>query len=256
MADLTAGAPPTLDASQARELAWLDQAQMVEVDRVMMDDLGISLIQMMEHAGRHLAALARDRFLDGDVTGARVAVLAGTGGNGGGGITAARHLHTWGADVTLASTRELDQIQGVPGDQARTAARLGVRSVVGAPPRAGSGTRFDLVIDAVIGYSLRGLPEGMVADLIAWAGAAPAPVLSLDLPSGVDASSGRAHGLSIVPEATLTLAMPKEGLRLAGPDRVGALYLADIGVPTSAYHPLVGRPIRSPFNRSDIVRIW
>lgn len=229
---------------------------MVEVDRVMMHDLGISLIQMMEHAGRHLAALARDRFLDGDVTGARVAVLAGSGGNGGGGITAARHLHTWGADVTLVSTRELDQVKGVPGDQARSTRRVGIPSIVGAPPNDSSGSPWELVIDAVIGYSLRGLPEGMVADLITWAGAARAPVLSLDLPSGVDASSGRAHDVSIAPDATLTLAMPKEGLRLAGPHRVGELYLADIGVPTSVYHPLVGRAIRSPFSRSDIVRIW
>ena len=251
-----AGPPPTLDEMQARELAWLDQAQMIEVDRAMMHDLHIGLIQMMEHAGRHLAALARDRFLDGDVTGARVAVLGGSGGNGGGGMTAARHLHTWGADVTLASTRELDQIDGVPGDQARTLQVLGVPSVVGAPPRDASGAQWDLVIDAVIGYSLRGLPAGAAAALITWAGEVPAPVLSLDLPSGVDASSGRAPGLSIEPDSTLTLAMPKEGLRLAGPDRVGELYLADIGVPARVYGPLVGRPIRSPFSRSDIVRLW
>lgn len=112
------------------------------------------------------------------------------------------------------------------------------------------------LIDAVIGYSLRGLPAGVVADLITWAGAVPTPVLSLDLPSGIDASSGRAPGLSIEANATLTLAMPKEGLRLAGPDRVGELYLADIGVPPTVYDPLVGRPIRSPFSRSDIVRLW
>ena len=68
----------------ADELGWLDEPQMVEVDRVMIEDLGIELLQMMENAGRNLATLIIDRFAPGSVT-----VLAGSGGNGGGGLVAA-----------------------------------------------------------------------------------------------------------------------------------------------------------------------
>ena len=73
--------------------------QMREVDRAMIEDYGISLVQMMENAGRNLAQLARQRFLDGDPRGRRVLVLAGTGGNGGGGLVCARRLRNWGAEV-------------------------------------------------------------------------------------------------------------------------------------------------------------
>ena len=65
-------------------LPWLTTAQMIEVDRIMIDDLGIGLAQMMESAGRDLAQLTRVRFLGGDPRGRRVVVLAGPGGNGGG----------------------------------------------------------------------------------------------------------------------------------------------------------------------------
>ncbi len=76
--------------------------QMREVDRAMIEDFGISLVQMMENAGRNLAQLARQRFLDGDPRGRRVVVLAGTGGNGGGGLVCARRLHNWGAEVEVS----------------------------------------------------------------------------------------------------------------------------------------------------------
>lgn len=85
-------------------IPFITTAQMIEVDRAMIEDYGVTLIQMMENAGRELATLARWRFLatdDGDhprePRGKRVIVLAGTGSNGGGGLVCARRLHGWGA---------------------------------------------------------------------------------------------------------------------------------------------------------------
>ncbi len=66
-----------------RDIPYLTTEQMIEVDRAMMEDYQIILIQMMENAGRNLADLARKRFLGGDAAEKRVAVLAGTGGNDG-----------------------------------------------------------------------------------------------------------------------------------------------------------------------------
>jgi NAD(P)H-hydrate repair Nnr-like enzyme with NAD(P)H-hydrate epimerase domain len=75
--------------------------QMIEVDRAMMQDFRIELIQMMENAGRTLAHLTRVRFFDGDLREKNVVVLAGTGGNGGGALVCACRLHTWGAHVCI-----------------------------------------------------------------------------------------------------------------------------------------------------------
>ena len=83
----------------------VDTAEMIEVDRAMIEDYHIELIQMMENAGRNLAHLARMRFLDGDPREKRVLVMAGGGGNGGGALVAARRLHNWGGNVTRVNVR-------------------------------------------------------------------------------------------------------------------------------------------------------
>ena len=83
----------------AEEIPFLTTRQMIEVDRLMTAEYGIDLVRMMENAGRNLARLAVDRFFDGDPSGKRVTVLAGTGGNGGGVLVAARRLHAWGACI-------------------------------------------------------------------------------------------------------------------------------------------------------------
>ncbi|MEM8705874.1 MAG: NAD(P)H-hydrate epimerase [Actinomycetota bacterium] len=198
---------------------WLTEAQMVEVDRVMIEDLGIELIQMMENAGRNLAQLAIDRYSP-----ARVAVCCGSGGNGGGGMVAARHLANRGVAVEVVTTRAADELRGVPAHQRRILGAMGV-------PVVDAWSDVDLLLDAVIGYSLRGAPIGRSQALIDAMNDEPAPVLSLDTPSGLDVTTGATPGSVVSADATLTLAAPKVGLADAG--EVGALFVADISVPPS-----------------------
>jgi NAD(P)H-hydrate epimerase len=92
--------------------------------------------------------------------------------------------------------------------------------------------RADLIVDALIGYSLQAAPRGTAADLIQWANGTGAPILALDVPSGVDATTGETPGDAISPRWTMTLALPKTGLLRAS---TGELFLADIGIPEGAY---------------------
>jgi NAD(P)H-hydrate epimerase len=87
----------------------------------------------------------------------------------------------------------------------------------------------DLVIDALIGYSLHGDPGPRFAELITWANSRPSPMLALDTPSGLDVTTGRQSAPCVRASATMTLALPKTGL--AGSAMTGRLYLADISVP-------------------------
>ena len=221
----------------------------------MVEDYGIELLQMMENAGRNLAALARRRFLDGDAAGRRVAVLAGSGGNGGGGMVAARHLHNWGAEIGVLTTRPEEVYRGVPARQFAILRRMGLRVEW---VEQSSGLRDpDLVLDAVIGYSLLGSPEGPAAALIRWANEHGAPVLSLDVPSGLDSTSGEVRDPTVRATATMTLALPKTGLvsETAKPV-VGELYLADIGVPPSLYRgPGLELEVGAIFGEAEVVRI-
>lgn len=229
--------------------------QMIEVDRLMAEQYGIDLIQMMENAGRNLAHLARERFLEGDPRGQNIIVLAGTGGNGGGALVAARRLHNYGAEVRVYVTRPDAAFSAVPGHQLAILRRMGVPV---APAEAvESGGPADLVLDGIIGYSLKGNPRSSAATLIQWANLQPAPILALDIPSGLDGSTGDAHEPTIRATATMTLALPKTGLFAAGAiPLTGELYLADISVPPGLYaSPALQIDVGPIFADSDIIRL-
>ena len=90
--------------------------QMREGDRLLIEEYGIELIQMMENAGRSLALLVK-RLLEDVVEDRTIVVLAGRGNNGGGGLAAARHLHNWGAWVQVLCTHQPEEYSGVPAHQ-------------------------------------------------------------------------------------------------------------------------------------------
>lgn len=228
----------------------IDARGMTEVDLLMTESYGISLPQMMENAGRSLATLARQRFFDGNTAGRAVTVLAGSGGNGGGALTAARRLALWGAHVTLVLSSPREAMTQVPGIQLNILDKMGIEPF-DQPP-----THSDLIVDGLIGYSLRGAPRGRSLDLIEWANGADVPVLSLDVPSGFDSQTGELHPTSIQANATLTLALPKKGLQApALSHAVGDLYLADISVPPDLYSRL-STPREVPaFSVSDLLRL-
>ena len=231
--------------------------EMAAVDQAMVEDYGIDLIQMMENAGRALAALARDRFLDGDPQGKTVVILAGPGGNGGGVMVAGRRLHGWGATILTVLAQEPDRFAPVPAKQLAILHRLGVEVLSsGQLAAAPNSPTPDLVIDGVIGYSLRGDPHGGAEALIRWSGSAGVPILALDVPSGMDATSGDVHEATVRATATLTLALPKTGL-VSDPARahVGELYLADIGIPPQLYSEIHLPDPGALFAKSDLVRL-
>lgn len=229
--------------------------QMIEVDRAMMEDYNIGLIQMMENAGRNLAHLARDRFLKGNPRGKTIIVLAGSGGNGGGALVFARHLHNWGAKVEVHLSKDPKNCQGVPAHQLDIIQRMQIVTHHPDPNTHLPNTQTaDLIIDGLIGYSLSGAPRGTTGNLIRWTNTQTAPVLSLDAPSGLDTTSGEVFDPAIKATATMTLALPKQGLR-QNASVVGELYLADISVPPELYLKYLGLEVGPIFAESNIVRI-
>jgi NAD(P)H-hydrate epimerase len=230
-------------------------AQMLEVDRLMVQDYHVDLLQMMENAGRNLAELAR-RLLGGSVQGRRIAVWCGTGNNGGGGMAAARHLHNWGADVGVRLVGDPQRVKDAPARQLRILRALGLASGTAPQPPA-QPEDADLVIDALIGFGLSGDPTGEAASAIRRLNESGKPVLALDLPSGLDATNGRPGKPCIRATATLTLALPKSGLLAAEAGFwVGELYLADIGVPPELYAaPSLRLGAGAWFARESIIRL-
>ena len=156
-------------------------AQMREVDRIMVDELHIELLQMMENAGRCLAAHTRS-WLGGQLAGRQVVVLAGSGGNGGGGLVAARRLTIWGAAAAVILGQPRGELGGVPAHQLEILGQMGVPVWAADQSPPGTLAQADAILDALIGYSLQGPPREPIASLIGAANRASAPVIALDVP--------------------------------------------------------------------------
>jgi NAD(P)H-hydrate epimerase len=236
---------PTVEAD---DIPWLSVEQMREVDRIAVDEAGMLLEQMMENAGRSLSTVAR-LLVGGSAAGKRVVVLAGPGGNGGGGLVAARHLAASGAAVSVVLDRRSSELAPVLGRQHTLARAAGIPVAYAEPPTRAP----ELMLDALLGYGQAGAPRAETARLIE--STRGRRVLALDAPSGLELATGTLHEPHVRAEATLTLALPKHGLRDA-PSReaVGKLLLADISVPAAVYARL-GLEFASPFSRGPIVRL-
>lgn len=194
------------------------------VDRIAIEEHTPNLFQMMENAGRSLA-LTVIEHLGPAWRQVPVAVCAGGGGNGGGGICAARHLANQGGDVVLVLS---DPARLSPVTQQQLGVYRKTRGRIGNGQPKGPG----LIVDAVIGYGLAGVPERRARDLIEWMGEESVPVVSLDVPSGLDSTTGESPGVHVNAVTTVTLALPKTGLVSSA---AGDLWLADLGIPEEVY---------------------
>lgn len=245
--------------SRAASIPAVTAGQMAEVDRLAVDEFGIDLLQMTEHAGSHLAELVRAE-LDGDLRDRPVIVAVGPGNNGAGGLAAARHLANRGASVRVILARPVNRLTEVARHQLATLLQMSVDCSVAVYdlPDAEVDDGFAsaaAVVDAVLGYRATGAPHDGVLWLVDRIARASVPVISLDLPSGVDADTGDAADGAVRATATLTLALPKQGLfRSAGRDHAGRLHLGDIGLPAALYRRL-GLDAGTPFASGRIVRL-
>eukprot|EP00466_Bigelowiella_natans_P001055 jgi/Bigna1/136138/aug1.32_g10846 len=207
-------------ASSGLEVPAVTREEMLELDRIAMEETGPNLFQMMENAGRNLAEEAISKLLhkfdSADLHKARVVVLAGSGGNGGGGICAARHLANRGVNVRLCLSSP-DNLKEVPKHQRMVYGSTSGLEVTYQELKKNADISPDLILDAIIGYSLKGKPRGLAQALIQWANdtrssAGWCKILSLDVPSGLDCTEGTAPGDVVRADNTVTLALPKIGL--------------------------------------------
>ncbi|NIM93887.1 MAG: NAD(P)H-hydrate epimerase [Anaerolineales bacterium] len=219
----------TFQTAEGTLIPALTTDQMREVDRIAVEDFQLGILLMMENAGRNLAQLVRREL--GDELGS-VVVLAGSGGNGGGGICCARHLRNHGIDVALVLSKEPASLGSSASKQLNILTNSGLQPIQ-EDEVEGALQNANIIVDALIGYSLRGAPHGRTAELIELANLHGKKVISLDVPSGMDSTTGDTPGTTIHADVILTLALPKTGLE--GVD--GDLYLADIGIPPEVYSP-------------------
>jgi hydroxyethylthiazole kinase-like uncharacterized protein yjeF len=198
----------------------LTNAEMAEADRLAIAG-GIAGIALMENAGRAVADAVARRPL-----GTRVVVVAGPGNNGGDGFVAARLLAERGYPVRVTLLGDAGKLTG---DAAQAARRFGgTIEPASAQALAGAG----IVIDALFGAGLDREVTGPARQLIAAMNAGGAPIVAVDLPSGINGSTGAVMGLAVDAAETVTFFRRKPGhVLLPGRLHCGRLQVADIGIP-------------------------
>jgi hydroxyethylthiazole kinase-like uncharacterized protein yjeF len=210
------------------------------VDRLTAERFAVPVAWLMEAAGWQVARHCR----------ARAYVVCGRGNNGGDGLATARHLHRWGRLTGVACT-EVDALAGPAADEAAALRALGIAIDREPDPRDAQ-----LVVDALLGTGLTRPPEGKVRSWIELIEGWGRRVVSIDLPSGLDADTGRAPGACVEAWLTVTLGLPKPGLLVAdGPRQAGEVWVADIGIPFEAYAALDIEVPRHLFAMHDRVQL-
>ena len=230
------------------EIPIVTGSQMAAVDRAMVEVCGLELMQVMEVAGRAAAVAIRSLRPRG-----AIAILSGSGGNGGDGLVCARYLAGWGYLAQCWLSRPPSAFRGLAAHQLQICQTSGIP--IFGPEAVVDFARVDLIVDAMFGFGLNAAPSDQAAQLIDAANGASAPILAIDIPSGVDATSGKAFSPSIVADFTLTLGLPKLGLLAGdGPAHAGFVIVADLGIPAAAY-AAAGIPLTSIFHSAEFVTL-
>ena len=213
----------------------LSREQARAIDRIAMQDWGIPGIVLMENAARGIVDLIASFH---PPTGGRVAIVCGPGNNGGDGFAAARHLVNRGYEV------EIQMLAAESGfaPESDSGINLAVARRMRIPIRAGidlSEARF--VVDGLFGTGLARPLRDPYLSAVGAINAQKAPVLSIDIPSGLDADDGSIHGAAVRARWTATMVAPKTGFhRGHGPELTGSVEVVDIGVPREVVAEVLG----------------
>ncbi|MBU0536781.1 MAG: NAD(P)H-hydrate epimerase [Nanoarchaeota archaeon] len=215
--------------------------QMKEADRIMTEDLNISVIQIMENAGRLLANAAQEIFSPKSAV-----VLVGPGNNGADGLVAARYLHNKNINVEVVLSTDEGDLSEIGAGHLDTLKRMGI------PVSNSIGKRPDVFIDCLLGYNAKGAPHGRVAELIREAKVLESSVISCDVPSGFNLTSGQWHDPAFKGSVCVTLGLPKKGMILNS--GIKMTLVGDIGIPPEVYKK-IGVDVPNIFLDKDLVEI-
>jgi NAD(P)H-hydrate epimerase len=200
----------------------VSKEEMAEIDNNVPEKYGITISRLMENAGYQIAEFVRSEVEPEGVT-----VYAGKGNNGGDALVAARRLHLWDYDVEVVlASRNLD---GIRAEELEILENLDVDIRMES-----SENGYKVALEGLIGYNLKGDPrppfDSMIEEINNFE-----TVVSIDIPTGVDANTGELAEPAVKADYTVTLAVPKKGMNQ---DNSSDIWVADISIPSEAYREL------------------
>ncbi len=209
--------------------------KMKEIDRRAIEEYGIPSIVLMENAGRGVSELALAMLKDNGSS--RVSIFCGKGNNGGDGFTAARHLINKEIEVSTFLMGREEELSPDARTNFRILIKMGaeineIQNEDDLKTVKNKISDTSLIIDALLGTGMSGEVKGLYRSVIEFLNQMPQPILSVDVPSGLDADSGKPCGVAIKAKKTATLGLVKSRLITEeGRSYAGEVVLVDIGIP-------------------------
>ena len=213
----------------------VDAAAMREIDTRAQEEFGIPEILLMESAGREAAEVIREKMKEGQK--GKVAFFCGKGNNGGDGFVAAKYCFQQGIPLTVFFIGRQDSLKGSTQLNFEILSRLGcpvfeVREVETLRKHFEQSGEWILGVDALLGIGLSGEVKGPYRSAIEEIRRLTCPILAIDIPSGLCATTGKILGCSIKADWTVTFGLPKKGFFLGeGPSVTGKVIVKNIGYP-------------------------
>jgi hydroxyethylthiazole kinase-like uncharacterized protein yjeF len=209
--------------------------EMKALDRAAIEDYGISGLVLMENAGRQVVDLIRR--ITGDIQDRVVTIFTGKGNNGGDGFVAARHLLNMGAEVKVLSLVNTGEITGDAAVNLEIWRKMGQKVYF---VHQGEGINIvklalmntDIIVDAIYGTGFNGKIQEKAGRIVEVLNNSGKPIVAVDIPSGLEAGTGRVNGPCVRANYTVTFGLPKLGMFLdPGADYTGEITVADISLP-------------------------
>lgn len=215
--------------------------QMQDIDKTTPLKYGLPSIILMENAGIQVVSAIKE-YLRDRISKIKIAVLCGSGNNGGDGFVVARHLITYGVDVSIYLFADEKKIKGDALTNLNIAKQFGIPIYnIGSEAKLNSIIpelkNVGLIVDALLGTGISGEVKGLFAQVIDTVNTLNVPVIAVDIPSGLDADTGVPLGRAIHADITVTFGLPKIGLLIPpGIEYTGRLKIVDISFPLELIH--------------------
>ena len=208
------------------------RGEMQRLDRTAIDQYAVASLLLMENAGRAVCEVIAREFPPGDVT-----VFIGKGNNGGDGFVVARHLLSLNFKVRIVLLEDPLALKPDPRINYLILEAMKVPVLLADERTPEEGfvahcQQTQLIVDAIFGIGIQRPVQGRFEKAIRVINRSQKPVVSIDIPSGLDADTGQVHGAAVMATMTVALALPKVGFFCAaGPKHTGKVETVDIGIP-------------------------
>lgn len=213
--------------------------EMQELDRFGIEKIGLPGIVLMENAGRGIISCIQQKY--GSIENKHFGIICGKGNNGGDGFVVARHLYNLGAYVKVLILSSIDELKGDALtnykiiheiSKQKDAKRFIQIENINSIRKLKSLKNFDFLVDAIFGTGFSGKTSGLIANVIDWLNSQKVPVISIDIPSGVNGLNGMVTNNAVKSDLTITMGLKKIGLLIGNSiNYINDLKVVDISLP-------------------------